>query len=189
MGIQIDEVMNRLGGIHSATEKDEKRKLLELASLHCHLGRLVEIGSAWGATAVLFAELAKEENLKPVVCIDLWEAYDDLGRPTTIGFSSFEKTLKEHNLFEYVKPIKNISSEVLKTWNEPIGFLFVDGNHAYEYVKADIIGYSKFVVPGGIIACHDYGYFEETRRGIEDAAKELGKAIEKSVRSLALIRF
>ncbi len=36
------------------------------------------------------------------------------------------------------------------------GFVYIDGNHDYEYAKADIADWWPHVVPGGILAGHDY---------------------------------
>ncbi len=36
-----------------------------------------------------------------------------------------------------------------------VDFLFIDGEHAYEFVKSDYVKYSPFVKKGGIIALHD----------------------------------
>ncbi|HUS95281.1 MAG TPA: class I SAM-dependent methyltransferase [Hyphomicrobiaceae bacterium] len=38
----------------------------------------------------------------------------------------------------------------------PVHLLFVDGDHRYEAVKADIEGWAPKVVSGGVIAFHDY---------------------------------
>jgi predicted O-methyltransferase YrrM len=39
--------------------------------------------------------------------------------------------------------------------NDPIDFLFIDGDHTYEGVKADFRDYASLVRPGGVIAFHD----------------------------------
>jgi len=39
---------------------------------------------------------------------------------------------------------------------DPIHFLFVDGDHHYNAVKADIENWASRIVVGGIIAFHDY---------------------------------
>ncbi len=39
--------------------------------------------------------------------------------------------------------------------DEPLDFLFIDGDHSYEGVKADFENYSPLVKPGGLIAFHD----------------------------------
>jgi predicted O-methyltransferase YrrM len=38
---------------------------------------------------------------------------------------------------------------------EPLDFVFIDGDHSYEGVKADWVGFKQLVGPGGIIALHD----------------------------------
>lgn len=38
----------------------------------------------------------------------------------------------------------------------PIDLLFIDGDHHYEVVKADIANWSPKIVPGGVISFHDY---------------------------------
>ena len=44
---------------------------------------------------------------------------------------------------------------------EKLDFLFIDGNHLYEYVKLDLEMYIPLVKKGGIVALHDIGYAEE----------------------------
>ena len=38
----------------------------------------------------------------------------------------------------------------------PIHLLFIDGDHSYATVRADIANWTPKVVPGGIVAFHDY---------------------------------
>lgn len=47
----------------------------------------------------------------------------------------------------------------------PIDFLFIDGDHGYDGVKADFELYSPLVRPGGIIAFHDIVPDHRTRFG------------------------
>jgi len=37
-------------------------------------------------------------------------------------------------------------------------FVFIDGLHTYEQVNKDLDRYSKFIRPGGVVACHDYDH-------------------------------
>ena len=37
-------------------------------------------------------------------------------------------------------------------------FVFIDGLHTHEQVASDLDRYSKFIRPGGVIACHDYDH-------------------------------
>jgi hypothetical protein len=42
-------------------------------------------------------------------------------------------------------------------FDEPVDFLFVDADHSHESVWADIENWQGRVVPGGVLAFHDYG--------------------------------
>jgi predicted O-methyltransferase YrrM len=60
------------------------------------------------------------------------------------GMSQWKNTLDQ---------VKNITPE--------LDFLFIDGNHMYDYVKMDFEMYSPLVKKGGIVAFHDIGESEE----------------------------
>lgn len=63
-------------------------------------------------------------------------------------------------------------------FNDEIHLLFIDGDHRYQAVKGDIEGWAPKVVPGGVIAFHDYAptpyhlqllpELEGVRRAIEE---------------------
>jgi hypothetical protein len=53
------------------------------------------------------------------------------------------------------------SLEQVKSITPELDFLFIDGNHMYEYVKKDFEMYSPLVKKGGIIALHDIAENEE----------------------------
>lgn len=53
--------------------------------------------------------------------------------------------------------IRKTSMEAVNDFaDESLDFVFIDGNHAYEYVVEDIAKWSKKVRKGGIVAGHDY---------------------------------
>jgi len=52
--------------------------------------------------------------------------------------------------------VQGDSRELWKEFSEPIGLLFIDGDHHYETVKRDIAGWVPLVVPGGRVLFHDY---------------------------------
>jgi predicted O-methyltransferase YrrM len=58
---------------------------------------------------------------------------------------------------------------------EPIHLLFIDGNHEYHGVKADILAWVPKVAPGGLIAFHDYQINEHIQpmtQGVKRAVDE-----------------
>jgi len=57
----------------------------------------------------------------------------------------------------------------------PVHLLFVDGDHSYEGVKADIAGWTPKVAPGGVVAFHDFKTepkVEKKHAGIKKAVLE-----------------
>jgi Methyltransferase domain len=56
------------------------------------------------------------------------------------------------------------------------GLVFVDGSHAYEYVRKDSATAMRLVAPGGLVLWHDYGRWEGVTRALEelDAERRLG---------------
>ena len=45
----------------------------------------------------------------------------------------------------------------IKEIDQPLDFIYIDGNHAYEYVKKDVALAVQFVKKGGVVAGHDWG--------------------------------
>ncbi len=52
-------------------------------------------------------------------------------------------------------PLFTTSSDVARTFDEPVAFVFIDGAHEYESVKQDFDDWFPKVVNGGIVALHD----------------------------------
>jgi cephalosporin hydroxylase len=75
-----------------------------------------------------------------------------------------EWTKKNNNDFHLIRA-KSQDPETIHKVKEilngdKIDFLFIDGNHEYEFVKQDYYLYRDFVRSGGIIAFHDIAEFE-----------------------------
>jgi len=50
--------------------------------------------------------------------------------------------------------------------------VFVDGSHAYDYVKSDTRNAMKIVKPGGVIVWHDYGIWSGVTKALEEIEAE-----------------
>lgn len=80
----------------------------------------------------------------------------------------------------------------------PIHLLFIDGDHRYTGVRADIAGWAPKVVSGGIIAFHDYAptpyhlqllpELEGVRRAVSEWAQSAGWEVLPVVDSLQAYR-
>lgn len=76
------------------------------------------------------------------------------------------KRLEAHGLHTRVELIEGFSQDVAKTWNRPVHFLWIDGNHDQAY--QDYVDWSPFLVPGARVALHD----AHPRYGLERVAQD-----------------
>jgi predicted O-methyltransferase YrrM len=127
-----------------------------IPSLFNELGfkRGVEIGVFEGAYTK--ALLKKIPGLK-LYGIDLWQPYEGyLDSNNTRVVDAYQKALENVKGYD-CELIKGWSSEVAKQFeNESLDFVFIDGNHAYEYVVQDLAAWTPKVRAGGIIYGHDF---------------------------------
>lgn len=111
--------------------------------------RLCEIGADKGGTLALFASVSAPDAR--ILSLDIhypgaraavYQRLSGTGQAVTCleGNSHLESTLAR-----------------VKEWlkGESLDFLFIDGDHSYDGVKADYEMYAPLVRPGGIIAFHD----------------------------------
>lgn len=115
---------------------------------------IVEIGSAHGASSIIFAEAARETG-GDLICIDHFpEGYEGQEK-----FGVYAKKAWKKNLKPYLKDVKLMelaSSEARKYMFRTIDVLFIDGDHSYEGVNADCINYLPLLRSGGYVGFHDY---------------------------------
>jgi hypothetical protein len=72
-----------------------------------------------------------------------------------------------------VTPVKMLSVEAAKLYDDnSLFFVFIDGSHLYESIKADIIAWLPKVKSGGFIGGHDIDQPEEFN-GVRKAVDEL----------------
>ena len=136
---------------------------IELLKLYRKLGfkKGVEVGTASGIYALRMLKLCPDIHL---YCVDPWLAYEYYTeRPSyendqayMDGF--FEKAKNRTARFgDRVTFIRKFSMDAVKDFaDNSLDFVYIDGNHSFEYVVEDIAQWSKKVRPGGIIAGHDY---------------------------------
>jgi len=144
----------------------------------------VEIGVYRGFNAF---EILHNMNIKKLYLIDSYKGYmgkDGIEYPDGESdvpgdnekIPSMESAKKEaHKLINknYKKNvvwIEKTSDEALAEIPDNLDFVYIDGNHNYEYVKADIENYVKKVRKGGILGGHDY--IDNRHPGVKQAVNE-----------------
>jgi hypothetical protein len=124
-----------------------------LAQVYVDLGWTV--GAEVGVRRGQYSEVLCRDN--PGVhlyCIDPWMAdYKyTAGRQEEYYQRAIER-LAPYN----VTILRKTSMEALADIpDDTLDFIFIDGNHHFEYIMMDIICWSKKVKSGGIVSCHDY---------------------------------
>ncbi len=148
------------------------------------------VGAEIGIFKGFFAKeiLTKLPGIKQYYCVDPWQHYDEyteILRP-----QSNEILVKPEKAFQIfcnkIKPfadkviiIREMSQDgLLHVPDKSLDFVFIDANHTYEYAKPDIVGWSKKVKQGGIIAGHDFSDLQYRGKrkvpfGVERAVREL----------------
>ncbi len=130
---------------------------------------IVNIGAGVGTSALAMLE-AREDIF--LITIDVFQGPRPEGGLANEKFALDEA---EINLDRYVQ-IKGDSLEVEWNLEDPIDFLFIDGNHSYNHVEAEIELWMLHLNDKGIIALHDCrfaGDIEDVWPGVRQAVDEL----------------
>ena len=146
---------------------DDEAEALHAAALAAE-GPFLEVGSYCGRSAVWLGAAARargtvlfavdhhrgsEENQQG------WEWHDPevidpaTGRMDTLPF--LRRTLAAADLEDVVVPVVGPSAVIGRAWATPLGFLFVDGGHGDDVVRADEAAWLPHVRAGGLLAIHD----------------------------------
>jgi predicted O-methyltransferase YrrM len=130
---------------------------------------LVEIGSYCGGSTVVIARAAARRNpAATVYAIEPFTFHE--ARYQRDYESLFDANVTDWNLAGRIVKVKARSHDAVRDWRRPIDFLYVDGDHAYGAVTADIRDWVPLVRPGGLVCFHDYK--PEGKEGVRRAVDE-----------------
>ena len=130
----------------------------------------VEIGVDRGGNA---ESILKNLDIKTLYLIDPYYFYNEmrnLGCHTSEEQNIECETEAKKRLLPYedkIVWIRDTSENAIDKIPDDVDFVYIDGNHRYEYVKKDIELYSKKVKNGGLIAGHDYDYID-TKKAVDE---------------------
>jgi hypothetical protein len=118
-----------------------------------------KIGAEIGVEQGKFSEtLCKANPDLHLYSIDPWEAY--MRGSHVISQARLDRYY--HEAVRCLAPykcdiVKRHSLDVVRKFKpNTLDFVYIDGNHEFEYVMQDIILWSKIVRPGGIVSGHDW---------------------------------
>ncbi len=128
---------------------------------------IVELGSCYGLSSMIIARALYERIDSKIYCVDAWQedgsSVDGLTREGVRGLKSkdlsffqlFQNLMLRADVLDRLTPIKGYTDKVAQSWTELADVIFVDANHSYEGVKADIKDWKDFVKPNGLLIMHD----------------------------------
>ena len=116
-------------------------------------GTMYEIGSFAGESAAVFSYYFRE-----VHCVDPWLPDVICDPRMTFTAEDVERSFDARaEVCGNIRKHKGLSLEVVKgVADDSLDFVYIDGAHDLESVRADIAAWAPKVRPGGFIGGHDY---------------------------------
>lgn len=122
-----------------------------------------EIGVAGGVFSEAMCQAMPGLKL---YCIDIWHPYkgnrwSGSRERNENHFKSATERLSKYN----AEIMRMMSMDAIKWFkNDSLDFVFIDANHAFDYVMQDLIEWSKRVRIGGIVSGDDYYPFKKNHQ-------------------------
>ena len=166
-------------------------------------GCIVEVGSFQGKSAVALDYGVRDQvpgSRCVVYCIEPHRPFTGFygGEFGPSDRGVFYQTMCDTGAFNHVALINQSSEQVTPGWNEPVGLLFIDGDHRYEAVKRDFNCWDPHVVLDGIVAfddasdpaCGPHKLIDEViKSGCYKRIETVGKIVALRKTSVALADF
>lgn len=115
-------------------------------------GIAVEVGSYLGSSSACIAAAIRHRN-GHVYCVDTWQN-DAMSEGARDTFSEFVRNTQPWQ--SWITPLRGRSTEVARSFERKIDFLFIDGDHSYDGCRQDIVAWFPKLRNGGICIFHDY---------------------------------
>lgn len=118
--------------------------------------RGVEVGTERGEYA---QTLIDHNSMLQLTCVDPWLAYkhyrDHVTQSKIDGF--YDEVVERFKYKARVHLVRELSTVGARDFkDESLDFVYLDGNHRYEYVVADLAAWHPKLRVGGIMCGHDY---------------------------------
>ena len=123
------------------------------------LKRGAEVGVAFGGHSEAILQTTGVEKLYAVDSYQHRSEYDDpMNLPQPVFDRLYQRTGQRLGAFgDRVTQVRLDSVEAARQINEPLRFVYIDGDHSYQGIRADLEAWFPLIREGGIIAGHDYG--------------------------------
>lgn len=107
----------------------------------------VELGTYLGGSAIAIAKTIRQWGGR-LTCVDVWD--------NDTRLQQCADNFVAHRVAPDIAMIRANSHDV-PNWTQMLDFVYVDADHSYEGVRADLEYWWPFLVTGGVICGDDYG--------------------------------
>jgi hypothetical protein len=193
--VQSLPILQQMKRIEGWLEEDEGELLITAATRAITSlpagSAVVEVGSFCGRATVVLGGVVKSLGAESLVyAIDRHDgrvgALDQGIRVTRPTLDIFRRNIGENGLRAVVRTVQSDSADV--AWDMPIGMLLIDGLHDYPSVARDFHHFEKWLLPGGLVAFHDYAdYFPGVKRFVDELLRTRRYQKVQCARSLMLL--
>ncbi|MBA4445019.1 class I SAM-dependent methyltransferase [Cylindrospermopsis raciborskii CS-506_D] len=154
--------------IYTHTTEEERIELYYL-SRGLSRGVVVEIGSYLGASTCFLAAGCSYKG-GHVYAVDTWEnqAMSEGLRDTYQEFLQNTADYKSN-----ITPIRSFSVDAAQDFSQLVDLLFVDGDHSYEGVMADLKAWLPKLKPKAWLVLHDIGWAEGVNQAIREVVEPI----------------
>jgi len=143
--------------------------------------KYLEIGSYEGNSALYVSTNFPESN---VTCVDLWEGVEEYeGKDFSVIEKNFDSNLQGLN---NINKIKSTSDNFFIKNKIMFDFIYIDGNHKFDYVFRDCENAWRFLNKGGFLVCDDYiwNYYKEL---LDNPCYAINSFIKKKNREIKVL--
>jgi GR25 family glycosyltransferase involved in LPS biosynthesis/predicted O-methyltransferase YrrM len=159
---------NITSGWFSTEQQELYRTMISSLPSDSHV---VEIGCWKGkSTSFMAVEIANSEKSIQFDAVDTWEGSPEhQSDPSVVAGTLLQEFTKNiAPVKKYVNTRIGKSVDVAKTYHdESLDFIFIDGDHSVDAVKADIASWLPKLKPGGWIAGDDFNHWDKSNGVIE----------------------
>lgn len=131
-------------------------------------------GAEVGVCTGLYSEVLCKQipTLTSLLCVDPWAAFNGnrpngWGRDQAQHDENYAETVARLSAYPQAQIVRRPSLEAAQ--DVPLGsldFVYIDGNHRFDFVMQDLIVWGARVRSGGIVAGDDYYLFRGYERGV-----------------------
>ena len=116
-------------------------------------------------------------SIKKLYLIDPYAVYPEyLDITTPFGYFAEQRAdARLEPFIDKIVKIKKFSADAVEDVPDELDFVYIDGNHSYEYVLEDIENYLPKVKKGGVVGGHDYynkGPAREVKKAVDEFVQE-----------------